>query len=305
MPKESPTSDFAFDPPPAQWPLRGYSRALHTAGVRWHYQQVGTGPILLLLHGSGGSTASWSRCMPTLAASHTVIAVDLPGHGFSIVDRATDAVGDVYSLTGMARAVRQLLDTLELEPTAAAGHSAGTAVLVRMALDGLYRGTRIAGFNPALVAPPALYVNLVAPLVAPVAESSLVARGAAWIARSTGVIPAMLASTGSTLTDATRARYEYLCTRASHCHAALSMMSRWDLPSLVRDAAKLAVPLDVYAGVNDRWVPYRDLAASVALLPTATMHRIEGAGHLIPEELPDVVIAALSVREPRTPTATD
>lgn len=231
--------------------------------------------------------------MPALAASRTVVAVDLPGHGFSVVDRDTDADGDVYSLRGMATAVRALLDTLELEPTDAAGHSAGTAVLVRMALDGLYRGARIAGFNPALVAPPALYVNVFAPLVAPVAESSLVARGAAWIARSTGVIPAMLASTGSTLTDATRARYEYLCTRPSHCHAALSMMSRWDLPSLVRDAAQLTVPLDVYAGANDRWVPYRDLAASVALLPTATMHRIERAGHLIPEELPDVVIKAL------------
>lgn len=231
--------------------------------------------------------------MQALSGRYTVLAVDLPGHGFSNVSPQTDAIGDVYSLDGMGRALRALLDTLALEPALAAGHSAGTAVLVRMALDGLYRGPRIAGFNPALVAPPSPYVEFVAPLIAPIAESSLFARGAAWLARSTSVIPTMLASTGSTISADDEARYAFLCTRAAHCHAALAMMSRWDLPRLVRDARSLALPMDLYAGTNDRWIPYRDLAASIARMPSATLRTVQGAGHLIPEERPDVVIAAL------------
>lgn len=285
--------DFRSDPPPDTWPFREQSRACEAAGIRWHFQRFGSGPVILLLHGSGGSTHSWSHCIGALADRFTVLAVDLPGHGFSNVMPQTEAVGDVYSLEGMARALRVLLDVLELEPAHAAGHSAGAAVLVRMALDGSYRGSRITGFNPALIAPPTPYVEFIAPLIAPLAESSLFARGAAWLARSTSVIPTMLGSTGSTISADDEARYAFLCTREAHCHAALAMMSRWDLPTLVRDAATLKVPMALYAGTNDRWVPYRDLAASIARMPSATLHRVEGAGHLIPEEKPEVVIEAL------------
>lgn len=285
---------FQSDPPPARWPFREHSRALDAAGVRWHYQRLGAGPVLLLLHGSGGSTHSWSHCIGALATRFTVLAVDLPGHGFSNVSPESDAMGDVYSLEGMARALRALLDALELEPVHAAGHSAGTALLVRMALDGSYRGTRITGFNPALVAPPTPYVQFLAPLIAPIAESALFARGAAWLARSTSVIPTMLGSTGSMLSADDEARYAFLCTREAHCHAALAMMSRWDLVTLVRDAATLELPMDLYAGTNDRWIPYRDLADSIARLPSATLHAVQRAGHLIPEERPEVVIRALT-----------
>lgn len=293
MMQKSFAQDFRSDPPPDSWPFREHSRAIDAAGVRWHVQRLGVGPVLLLLHGSGGSTHSWSHCISALTARFTVLAVDLPGHGFSNVSAQTDSLGDVYSLGGMARALRVLLDTVGLEPAHAAGHSAGAAVLVRMALDGLYRGQRIVGFNPALIAPPTPYVEFLAPLIAPIAESSLVARGAAWLARSTSVIPTMLGSTGSTLSADDEARYAFLCTREAHCHAALAMMSRWDLPTLVRDAATLTVPMDVYAGTNDRWIPYRDLAASIRRMPSATLHTVDGAGHLIPEERPDVVIEAL------------
>ncbi len=296
---------FRSDPPPASWPFREHSRALDAAGVRWHYQRLGAGPLLLLLHGSGGSAHSWSHCMGALAARYEVLAVDLPGHGFSNVFPQTDAVGDVYSLGGMARALRAMLDTLELEPAHAAGHSAGTAVLVRMALDGAYRGARVVGFNPALVAPPTPYVEFLAPLIAPIAESTLFARGAAWLARSTSVIPAMLGSTGSTLSADDEARYAFLCTREAHCHAALAMMSRWDLPTLVRDATTMTLPLEVYAGTHDRWIPYRDLAESIRRMPSATLHRVEGAGHLIPEERPDVVIGALLGRDGAGERGTD
>ncbi|MES2523324.1 MAG: alpha/beta fold hydrolase BchO [Gemmatimonadota bacterium] len=286
---------FESDPPPPDWPFRNASRAVEAAGVRWHVQRLGAGPVLLLVHGSGGSAHSWHHAITGLAAHCTTLAIDLPGHGFSNVAPAVDEAGDIYSLEGMARGVRALLDTLQLQPALAAGHSAGTAVLARMALDGLLPDCRLIGFNPALVAPPAAYVSLIAPLVGVVAESPLVAAGAAWLARKTGIIPGMLASTGTKLDAADRARYELLCARPAHCHAALSMMSRWDLPRLVRDAGKLTVAIDLYAGRGDRWVPFAPLAESVARIPAATLYPVD-AGHLIPEERPDVVIDAVRKR---------
>ena len=42
---------------------------------------TGTGPPLLLLHGFTGCTRNWEPLVPHLAQSHTVVTVDLPGHG--------------------------------------------------------------------------------------------------------------------------------------------------------------------------------------------------------------------------------
>ena len=50
-----------------------------------HAIDTGTGPgTVLLLHGMMGSSESWWRLIPPLAANgHRVIALDLPGHGLS------------------------------------------------------------------------------------------------------------------------------------------------------------------------------------------------------------------------------
>ncbi|HRD99357.1 MAG TPA: alpha/beta fold hydrolase, partial [Rubrivivax sp.] len=59
---------------------------------------------MLLLHGTGASTHSWRRLVPLLARRAGVLAVDLPGHGFSEAAR-----GDGATLRGMARGVAALL----------------------------------------------------------------------------------------------------------------------------------------------------------------------------------------------------
>ncbi len=66
---------------PADWPHADCSRFVDTGDVRWHVQEMGQGPTLLLLHGTGAFLHSWSELMTLLAQSHHVIAVDLPGQG--------------------------------------------------------------------------------------------------------------------------------------------------------------------------------------------------------------------------------
>ena len=168
-------------------------------------------------------------------------------------------------------------------------------VLLRMALDGLIAPERIVGFCPALVAPPAWYVALFAPLVGALVERSLVAREGARLAATTGLVRRMLASTGSPLTDAQRGRYEALCTMPSHVHAALTMMARWDLPTLHRDLQRLSVPLELVAGRQDRWIPVDALTRAVAAIPRTTLE-VEEGGHLLIEEHPDRVAARVLAR---------
>jgi magnesium chelatase accessory protein len=284
---------------PISWPNQPHSRLLTVHGIRWHVQDVGRGPVVLLLHGTAGSTHQWADVLPHLAVHARVIAPDLPGHAFTHAPRARGR--DLFSLSGMARAVAELCEALTLRPTIIAGHSAGAAVALRMTLDRLATPAALLGFNPALVPPPAAYVALLAPLLAPLVESRVVSGVAARLAGGSRLLDVMLDSSGSRLSAPQRATYRDLCRREEHVAAAIAMMSRWDVHTLLRDAAALTVPFRALAGARDAWVPRDQLAASVARIPGATFEVVNDAGHLIPDEVPGVVVSA--IRQALSPSA--
>ena len=92
-------------------------------GRRLTYRRIGSGPVLLLVHGITGSSASWRPVMRPLAeAGHTVVAPDLPGHGGSERHR-----GD-HSLGAHAAILRDLLQVLNLPRVTVVGHSLGGGV---------------------------------------------------------------------------------------------------------------------------------------------------------------------------------
>ena len=71
------------DLPGRDWPNRAASRTVRAAGLNWHVQVMGSGPVLLLAHGTGAATHSWRGLAPLLAQHFTVVAPDLPGHGYT------------------------------------------------------------------------------------------------------------------------------------------------------------------------------------------------------------------------------
>jgi pimeloyl-ACP methyl ester carboxylesterase len=58
-------------------------RYLSLNGLRTAVLEGGDGPPLVLLHGPGAYAAQWRSVLPGLAATHRVVAPDLPGHGAS------------------------------------------------------------------------------------------------------------------------------------------------------------------------------------------------------------------------------
>jgi magnesium chelatase accessory protein len=58
-------------------------------------------PTVLLLHGTGASTHSWRALAPLLARRCTVVALDLPGHGFT----GTPAEAEGFSLPAVASGI--------------------------------------------------------------------------------------------------------------------------------------------------------------------------------------------------------
>ena len=270
-------------------------------GVRWNLRVEGQGPLLLLLHGTGGSLHDWDRCLPLVAPHHTVLRLDLPGHGGSrrgtTARSAHAARPDPFSLAGMADAVGALLAEMDARPVVVAGHSAGFPLALRLVLDGVIAPQRLVGICPALVPPPALLAATLGVPVAALATTGTVARAGAWLARHTGVVPALLASTGSVLPPEVEprvaARYAALCADPAHVQAALAMMARWTLRPLLEAAHAVRAPITLLAGIRDRWVPLPALRRAVLrYLPQAALHEWPG-GHLLPEEAPAAVAAAL------------
>jgi len=102
-------------------------REISLHGHRISYRAAGSGPLLALIHGIAGSSATWKDVLPALAERYTVVAPDLLGHGQSAKPR-TD-----YSLGAYASAIRDLFGALGYERGTIVGHSLGGGVAMQFA----------------------------------------------------------------------------------------------------------------------------------------------------------------------------
>jgi magnesium chelatase accessory protein len=274
----------AFETARRDWPNLGSSRCVSAGGLDWQVQDLGSGPALLLVHGTGASSHSWRDVAPLLATRFRVIAPDLPGHGFT----STPEFGG-FSLPAMARALSELLYATGVDPAIVVGHSAGAAVLVRMTLDHLIAPVSIVSINGALLPLARLPRLLVAPVAALMARSPLIPR---WIARRAGrpgAVERLITNTGSKL-DSTGIRlYRQLVQKPEHVAGALGMMANWDLEPLARDIAGLRTPLQLLTATGDRTISPEDAQRVCSLTAWARITSLGKLGHLAHEEQPRLV----------------
>lgn len=105
-------------------PMDIRSETLHSRSVS--YAKAGSGPVLLLIHGMGGSSENWRAVIEPLARDHTVIVPNLPGHGGS-------SPGGDYSVGGLAAGLRDLLLVLGHDRATLVGHSLGGGIAMQFA----------------------------------------------------------------------------------------------------------------------------------------------------------------------------
>ncbi|MFC6236334.1 alpha/beta fold hydrolase [Longivirga aurantiaca] len=137
------------------------TRAVETSEAMVSYRDVGSGPVLLLLHGGAPAATGWGnfgRNVADLAADFRVITPDQPGFGGS---RLNSDSGLPYPVVS-AQAMIELLDVLGIDRAHVVGNSKGAAVALQMALlkpdlvDRLVLVTpALEGFAPHVLAPEA------------------------------------------------------------------------------------------------------------------------------------------------------
>jgi magnesium chelatase accessory protein len=270
------------------WPHRETSRFVEAAGCRWHVQVAGTGPVLLLVHGTGAATHTWRGLSPLFRSGWTVVAPDLPGHGFSSPLPARD-----MSLPGVAAALAALLAELGMTPVVVAGHSAGAAILARLCLDRVIRPRVVIALNGALVPLRGLPALMFQPAAFLFRNSSLLPALFVRRAGQPGAVRRLLDSTGSTIDATGETLYARLVRSPGHVSSALAMLAHWDLRPLARDLPQLGPPLRLIVGDRDQTMPPEESRRVAKLVPGTGIDYVAGAGHLVHEEQPERVAALI------------
>ena len=272
----------------ADWPNRETSRFVDAAGYRWHVQIMGQGPVALLAHGTGAATHSWRDLAPLLARDMTVVAPDLPGHGFT-----ETPASHRLSLPGMAQDLSALCKQLGIRPEIAVGHSAGAAILTRMTIDAMIAPKLIVSLNGAYLPFGGLAAQFFSPLAKAMTLNPFLPRLFAWRGRDPAAVHRLIKGTGSTIDGQGERLYGRLVGSPGHVAAALGMMANWDLHPLLRDLPKLKADLLLIAASHDRAIP-PDVARRVRdCVSQAKVEMLQGLGHLAHEERPDTIAALI------------
>lgn len=255
------------------------SRLTTLDGVRWHHRAGGPEgrPLVVLIHGFAGSTASWERVLPVLhGRGWRTLAIDLPAFGYSSRDPLP---------ADESAQLRQLIEAERHgQPVALVGHSMGASVVTRLALmqpdvtqslvlvdggpamgdsrSGSWRGTTL---RALLAYPP-------------------VPRWIDWYASHWLYTPEtfgeLLGSAfGRPPTPAEIDAYLAPMRVAGTSDAILQRMSQRGEPLPADSAARLRMPITLIWGREDTWVPLTLGERAQQRLPQAELKIIEGAGH--------------------------
>lgn len=272
------------------WPHHENSRFVEAGGMSWHVQTMGdrAQPTVFLVHGSGASTHSWRDVMPLLADRFHVVAADLPGHAFS----ETPAVYRP-TLPRVSQLVSDLVDVLELDVAFAIGHSAGSAILARMILDGRIQPRGFVSINGAFKPFPGAAGHIFPAIAKALFLNPLTPRLFAFSGREKSRVERLLDGTGSKLSEEGLDYYHTLMMSPGHISGVLGMMANWDLNPLVARIRSLDTPTLLLTSSKDTTIPpsvSKDLAG---LMPNARYLDIPDFGHLVHEEEPKMVTGHL------------
>lgn len=107
------------------------ARSIECAGIDTVYVDVGAGPPVVLLHGSGpgvNALANWQATLQGLSGDYRVLAPDMVGYG-----ETARPAGTIYGVSTWVRHVMSFLDRMDLGTVHLIGNSMGGLVALHIA----------------------------------------------------------------------------------------------------------------------------------------------------------------------------
>jgi pimeloyl-ACP methyl ester carboxylesterase len=257
-----------------------------------NFVELGEGPPLLFVHGLGGSWPNWLEQLPVFARSHRVIAVDLPGFGHSPMPRET------ISISGYARTLDVLLDSLGIDAAAVVGNSMGGFVAAELAINFPRRVERLALVSAAGIS---TYDNRAGTRALPGLRRAerVVAAYAGWIAAHSDAVArrpglrnatlGLIASHPGRLPAALAAEQIRGAGKPGFVQALAANLD-YDFRDRL---AEIACPTLIVWGDNDRVITARDADRFAELIPGSRKVVFEDTGHVPMLERPGAFNALL------------
>lgn len=237
-------------------------------GLDIAYAQKGAGRVLLFLHGWGSSKETFDTLMDALAADFTVIAVDLPGFGYSDQPPAAWAVGDYVQF------VKFFLHTLDVNDVHAfVAHSFGGRVCIKGISSGKLSAQKVVLIGAAGIKHSDSFRNM---LYAAVAK----------IGKVVFAIPGLNNYSAS----ARRKLYENASStdylNAGTMRKVFTNAINEDLKPLL---SQITVPALLIWGSEDDQTPLSDARIMQKDIPNVTLRLQQRAGHFVHSEYPKKV----------------
>ncbi len=266
-------------------------------GVRLHYLERGSGPVLIMLHGNGilANDFDTSGLLDEAAQKYRVIAFDRPGFGYSERPRTT-----LWTPAAQARLIHKAMQQLGVADAIVLGHSWGTLVALSMALDfpDSVRGLVLMSgyFYPSvrldapMSSPPAIPLIgdllrfTVAPLIGRLIWPALVKRifSPAEVPERFGKLPVWMMLRPSQL-------------RASAAESALMVPSALVLS---RRYAELKMPVMIVAGNEDKVASSGHNAGRLHdALPQSSLRLAPHQGHMLHYADPDDIVCGIDAMQ--------
>ncbi|WP_282086811.1 alpha/beta fold hydrolase [Streptomyces tendae] len=266
------------------WPLPESYRS-DAGTVRWNRLGAPDGRPLVLLHGTPFSSYVWRAVARSLGRHHQVFVWDMPGYGMS-----EKRAGQDVSLAAQGRVFAELLDHWGLAEPLVAAHDFGGAVALRAHLLHGARYGALALVDPVALAPwGSPFFRLVRDHAEvfeqlPEALHRALVREYVGSTGGPGPHPAVLDRLVEPWLGETGRPAFYRQIAQADQRYTDEMQDRY---------AGIDVPVLVCWGEDDAWIPVAKGRELAALVPGARWEPIVGAGHLVQEDAPAELTAAL------------
>lgn len=256
----------------------------HGQAVRWG--QLGTqGPALVMVHGTPFSAQVWRRIAPLFAQHGRVFYYDLLGYG-----QSQKAPGQDVSLGMQNTLLAGLLQHWQLERPHVLAHDFGGATALRAhLLDGcdyasltLVDPIAIAPWGSPLVQHVRHHERAFSDAPAYIHEAIVRAylQGAAFKPLPAEVLQAYVTPWMGEIGQAAFYRQ-------------IAQMDQRHTDAIEAQLAKIRCPVQLLWGEEDQWIPVAQGDALAGRLAGARYLRVPHAGHLVQEDAPEAIVAAL------------
>ncbi len=276
------------------YPSEG-SRSLDFDGLRYHYLDRGSGPVILCVHGNPTWSFYYRAVVHRFAATHRVIAVDHIGCGWSDKPKRS---AFPYTLAAHRDNLLRLIDELDLRSITLLAHDWGGAIGLAAAVRRVERMAGIILLNTAAFPPPYVPLRIAAcrlPIVGTLAVRGLnaFARAAVTMTTARGPLQPLVAEGLLSPYDrwANRVAIDAFVrdipmTRRHPTHAMLA--------ELEQDLGRLShLPKRLIWGMKDWCFRPECLERFLRVWPDADAIRLHNVGHYVIEDAPDETLSAI------------